>query len=196
MGVANDKTPQRLTEIRGITPEIAQGVREEWLRRREQANAITILSGYGLTPYQVDKLIDAFGDSAVRVVQDNPYILMEKVDGFGFRKADEVALKAGTAKANPNRLRAGLLFTMKKVLEEGSTCLPKSEFLQQALALLVLDGDDARGLVNGALDHLRDAKEMVVFESQGTEPQVALESMHRMELHIATVFQKWGCRHA
>lgn len=187
--------PERLCEVRGVTPEIASGIREEWLRRRQQANAITFLAAFGLTPYQVDKLLEAFGDDAVQVVTENPYILMEKVDGFGFRRADEVALKTGVERSNPHRIRAGLVYTMQKASEEGNTCLVRPDFLRQAVDLLVLDGADAFDRVRDGLASLVGEGELVEFEGADQKTYVALASLHQMETTIARVFRRWGVGH-
>ena len=50
--------PERLMEIKGVTREIMEGVQEEWLARRSQGKVIAYLSAFGLTPYQVDKLME------------------------------------------------------------------------------------------------------------------------------------------
>ena len=184
--------PERLCQVRGISHEIADGIREEWLRRRQQANAITFLAAFGLTPYQVDKLLEAFGDSAVQVVRDNPYILMEKVDGFGFRRADEVALKTGVLRTNPHRIRAGLLYAMQKASEDGNTCLSRPDFLRQAVDLLVLDDDDAFDRVREALAILVEGGELVEFQGADERPYVALAFLYKMEMAIAAIFRNRG----
>jgi len=184
--------PERLCEVRGISHEIADGIREEWLRRRQQANAITFLAAFGLTPHQVDKLLEAFGDSAVQVVRDNPYILMEKVDGFGFRRADEVALKTGVLRTNPHRIRAGLLYAMQKASEDGNTCLSRPDFLRQAVDLLVLDDDDAFDRVREALAILVEGGELVEFQGADERPYVALAFLYKMEMAIAAIFRNRG----
>jgi exodeoxyribonuclease V alpha subunit len=189
------EAPHRLMEVRGITHEVADGLREEWLRRRQQAHAIAFLAAFGLTPYQVDRLLDAFGDKAVAVVQENPYILMEKVDGFGFRRADDVALKTGVARDNPHRIRAGLLYAMQKASEDGHTCLPKAELVRQAVEMLMLDSPRAFTLVETSLSALLAEKEMTEFPGREGQTHLALAGLHRMETFVANVFAKWGKGH-
>ena len=186
------EAPQRLMEVRGITRDVADGLREEWLRRRQQAHAISFLAAFGLTPYQVDKLLEAFGDSAVRVVQENPYILMEKVDGFGFRRADDVALKTGITRDNPHRVRAGLLYVVQKASEDGHTCTVRTDLLRQAVEMLMLDSDNAFALVEGSLGTLVSEKDLAEFPGRDGNTYVSLASLHRMETYVAEVFARWG----
>jgi len=186
------EAPERLMEVRGITRDVANGVREEWLRRRQQAHAISFLAAFGLTPFQVDKLLEVFGDSAVRVVQENPYVLMEKVDGFGFRRADDVALKTGVARDNPHRVRAGLFYAVQKASEDGHTCQLRTDLLRQAVEMLMLDSNNAFSLVEGSLGTLVSEKELVEFPGRDGNTYVSLARLHRMETYIAGVFVRWG----
>ena len=185
-------SPERLMVVRGITLEIAQGIREEWLRRRQQAHAIAFLAAYELTPHQVDKLLEAFGNQAVAVVKDNPYILIEKVDGFGFRRADEVALKTGIDRDNPYRIRAGLFYIVQKASEDGHTCTSLDDLIHDSVELLILDSDDAFELVREALGKLLSDRQLVEFKTGDGEPYIATTALHRMETYVANVFARWG----
>jgi len=188
-------SPERLTVVRGITLEVARGIREEWLRRRQQAHAIAFLAAYELTPHQVDKLLEAFGDEAVEVVKNNPYVLMEKVDGFGFRRADEVALKTGVDRDNPHRIRAGLLYAVQKAAEDGHTCTSRDDLAHDAVELLILDSDDAFDLVETALQKLLADRNLVEFQSSDHEPFIAIAGLHRMETYVANVLARRGRSH-
>jgi len=187
--------PERLTEVRGVTREIAEGVRDEWMRRRQQGQAIAALAAFGLTPYQVDRLLDAYGDSAVDVVRENPYVLIREVDGFGFRRADDVALRTGTERTNPHRLRAGIHYVMQSASDEGNSCLSFPDFLRLAVKLLMLDSADAFDRVRAAFAEAITEGELVQFQGADGQPHVALASLYRMETYVGEVFRTWGGGH-
>ena len=184
--------PERLTEIKGVTREVAEGVREEWASRRDHGKTIAFLSGFGLTPYQVDRIMEELGNSAFTVVQENPYVLIEKLDGFGFRRVDDIALKTGVRRADPGRLRAGALYVLKKASEEGHTCLTMADFTDESIELMTLDSDDAYDLLNTAVRGLVANGDIVEFNGDGDRGFVALASLHRMETFVARVFDTWG----
>ena len=188
--------PGRLTEIKGVTRAVAEGLRDEWASRRDHGKTIAFLSGFGLTPYQVDRIMEELGNSAYTVVQENPYVLIEKLDGFGFRRVDDIALKTGVQRADPNRLRAGVLYTLKKASEDGHTCLTMADFTSEAIDLLTLDSDDAYDLLNGAVRGLVTSGDIIEFAGDGDRGFVALASLHRMETFLARVFDKYGRSHA
>ena len=185
--------PLAPTQVKGVTAEIAAGLRDEWAQRRDHGKTIAYLSGFGLTPYQVDRIMEEYGNSAIAVVKANPYVLIEKLDGFGFRRVDDIAQKTGVVRADPNRLRAGVLYTLQKASEEGHTCLPMADFTREAIELLTLDSDDAYALLAEALRRLAADGGVVEFDDPSGTGYIALASLHRMETFLAGVFRKWGC---
>ena len=187
--------PERLTEIKGVTRAVAEGLREEWANRRDHGKTIAFLSGFGLTPYQVDRIMEELGNSAYTVVQENPYVLIEKLDGFGFRRVDDIALKTGVRRADPGRLRAGAVYVLKKASEEGHTCLTMADYTDAAIELLTLDSDDAYELLNTALRSLVSDGALAEFDGDGDRGFVALASLYRMETFLARVFDRWGAGH-
>ena len=184
--------PERLMEIKGITREIMEGVQEEWLQRRSQGKVIAYLSGFGLTPFQVDKLMEKLGNSALAVVKENPYILIELVDGFGFRRVDDIALKTGTEKDAPGRIRAGVLYALQKASEDGHTCQPFDNFEDAAIRLLTLDSDDSFELLAEIVDRLVAEGKLTRFNGKDGAPYIALTGLFNMEIYLARVFETWG----
>ena len=53
-----------------------------------------------------------FGDLAPALLESNPYLLIERVRGVGFKIADTIARAMGIAKTDSQRIRAGILFIM------------------------------------------------------------------------------------
>ena len=184
--------PERLLEIKGITFEIMDCLREEWLARRSQGKAIAYLSAFGLTPYQVDKLMEKLGNSALAIVKENPYILIELVDGFGFRRVDDIALKTGTAKDAPGRIRAGVLYALQKASEDGHTCQPFDNFEDAAIRLLTLDSDESFELLAEVVSRLVAEGKLTRFKGKDGAPYIALTGLFNMETYLARVFSAWN----
>ena len=69
---------------------------------------LTYLMGIGLTDYQAGQIIKEFGRFSRETVAENPYALL-KIDGFGFRTVDVIALKAGIKQNSTARIMAGVL---------------------------------------------------------------------------------------
>lgn len=75
----------------------------------ESFETLTYLLSLGLTDYQANKIFGIYGGKALTVVSENPYQLMERIDGFGFRTVDKIALKAGMGIGSDARVQACVL---------------------------------------------------------------------------------------
>ncbi|MBL7046490.1 MAG: AAA family ATPase [Candidatus Marinimicrobia bacterium] len=177
------KEPQRLHKLKGITPKITETLRKKWMETRDVNTAITILAGYDLTMNQISKVIKKYGSTAVHVVKENPYSLTDTIDGFGFRRADEIALKAGMKRDSKTRIHAGLIHIVKEELNEGHTWIEERELLMQAETVLQLSQLDADEIIQTHLDSLIHFKKLKCFSYHGTGV-IALPHYFKMEEHL------------
>ena len=82
------------------------------------------LQEYGITVNQAMKLYKIYGPHCLERLKENPYRLIDDVEGIGFRTADKIALSGGFAPDSPFRLRAGLRYTARDI----PICREKSLF--------------------------------------------------------------------
>ena len=71
--IAND--PLRLTELRGITPEKAAAISNEFRRMFGVREAVAYLGRFGISPVRAVEVYRHLGPSAVEEIGRNPYIL-------------------------------------------------------------------------------------------------------------------------
>ena len=64
--------------------------------------------------------------------------LADDVFGIGFVKADQVAQGMGFGVESPERLRAGVNYTLNQLAGEGNTCYPRTLLIETAQKLLGL----------------------------------------------------------
>jgi len=74
---------------------------------------LVYLLGIGLTNSQASKIINEFGADASKTVQKNPYILIEKISGFGFKTVDKIAIKAGVPLTGSARIMACVKYLLE-----------------------------------------------------------------------------------
>ena len=76
------------------------------------------------------KIFNIYGEKTIELVKNNPYRLVEDVDGIGFLTADKIAKSMGIASNSHFRIRAGFLHCMSESSEKnGNTFLYKNLFL-------------------------------------------------------------------
>jgi exodeoxyribonuclease V alpha subunit len=116
-----EANPRALCRVSGITPERADAIAVAYEEQRADRDALIVLRGWGLTARQVERCVERWDTPAevVEVVRANPYVLMEHVAGFGFVRADDVALRAGTPHDSPLRIGAALHHVLGEEVQRG-----------------------------------------------------------------------------
>lgn len=135
MDVIKDR-PEELTKIRGITKERALSFSAQCAESEAYLSLYNFF-GSGLSRNQASRLIAAYGNDPVPKIRENPYRLIEDVDGFGFKRADELAKSAGISETSPVRIRAALIFVLEEASGEGDCFLARSDLSTLALDVLL-----------------------------------------------------------
>ena len=97
------------------------------------------LQKYGVTIGQAMKLYKIYGELCLAKIEENPYRLIDDVEGIGFKTADAIARNGGVEPDAPYRLRAGLKYTLQWARQEGHTYLPREKLVEVAAGLLQAD---------------------------------------------------------
>jgi exodeoxyribonuclease V alpha subunit len=82
------------------------------------------------------KLISTYGADVAEIVKNNPYRLVDEIDGIGFQSADELAIKLGIKKDSQERFYAAIQYVLKKASLEGHLYLPKEVLIEELQKIL------------------------------------------------------------
>lgn len=182
--------PERLTALPGITHEIATALHNEWVKHKDFNKCMTQLAAYDLTHKQIQSLIKKYGNAAARVIQDNPYRLIEDISGYGFKKADVIARKAGTPKSSPHRIRSAIFFILENALSDGDCYIEYRDLIARANKTLILDTLNSRELIETILDEIIGEADRVICHAHENQLFVAMKYIHEMEMFIADIFRR------
>ena len=116
-----EEEPERLVEIKGITPARAADIGKDWAVHREQGEVMQKLLAWGITPNQAGKLWTAYGKNAADALKDNPYQIIAKVSGFGFFTADAIARRVGIGEGDGRRAEAASVYVVEESESDGDT---------------------------------------------------------------------------
>ena len=131
-----EQEPDRLLDIRGITPAKLEEIRSTFLESSRVRELMAYLAPYGVSTNRVRKIQETFGEKAVDILKENPYRLTE-VAGMGFLTVDPVARKMEGLQADSIvRLQAVLEHVLKQAALSGHLYLQAGEAVQQAGILL------------------------------------------------------------
>ena len=149
--------PERLREVPGIGEKRARQIQEGWTQQRQVKNIMLFLQGYDVSTALAYRIWKQYGDGALAVMRENPYRLADEVWGVGFKTADTIAGRMGFAPDAFVRVRAGLLYAMTTLAEEGHCFAIRDQLLDQAEKLLQVEA----GQLEAALEVLLQTGELV-----------------------------------
>ena len=151
--------PEKLKEIRGIGPKLAERIALKICKQDEMQEIILNLTDFGINGNIANKIYIKYKDKTLQVIQHNPYQLIEDIKGVGFILADKIAADIGVSKNSNFRIRAGILYVLDMNNHNGNLYLPIEELKElscKALNVKEIDevlydmiSDDALKLING-----------------------------------------------
>jgi exodeoxyribonuclease V alpha subunit len=184
--ITSEGGPERVAEETKINLETILTLRNFWIDHQEDYKLNTWLASLGLSMNEIEKIREKYGHNAFGVLQANPYLLMDEIEGFGFKKTDAIARKTGIPKNSDSRIRHGILAAIKESLDTvGSTYLEFSELIITAHRLLELDSLDAKDIIEQAVRQLIDNRDLSVQSLGDGELAVMLPWVRAAEEYIA-----------
>lgn len=146
-----DTEPERLREVKGVTPELLTVIVDTIARRRHLRELILFLDANGIGAGRATRILDVYGARAMEQVLLDPWALARDVKGIGFRSADELSRRIGVDPGSPRRLAAGLLHVLGEAMTEGDAGLPRDEALARLAELTGCPGPAAAEALAGEL---------------------------------------------
>ena len=182
---------QRLREVPGIGPVRARQIRESWAEHQGMHELMANLQGVAqLTPMQAQRIFRELGHDAWQAITSDPYLLAERVRGFGFKTCDRIGRSIGLDELAPQRLQAGLLHALGEALNEGHLWTAPDELLAQAAELL----DAPNELLTPQLEALIEqgrALQVTLGGSSSTHEAIYLRAAAQAEERIAAHLGDW-----
>ncbi len=133
-----DNDIEKLATFSGIKEKRLERIQARWKQFRSMRGLGTLLAPYGVTPGMITTISGAMkevGDPAA-AVKNNPYVLAN-IQGIGFKRADELALKMGVEVRDERRIACAMEHAVNQGCERnGNSCLEKSELFSELDRLL------------------------------------------------------------
>lgn len=110
--------------IKGIGKKSVVKWQEQLKEIAEDQYVYMKLLGFGLTEKAITNILKKYGSSIVEKIEENPYILMKEVKGYGFSKCDKIALDNGIEPNSEVRVKAGIIYTLEEFSKAGHCYCP------------------------------------------------------------------------
>lgn len=180
-----EKDPVKLSQVKGLSLKKAMAINEAFIVHKEQQATILYLQNFDISLNLALKIYKTYGDGTKRIIEKNPYQMVEDVDGVGFITADKIALKMGFDQYSRFRITAGIGHVLQEgASKNGHTYLERREVVSEVCRLLKMNEEEYRYMVDGIiLDNVVMGK-IVIIEEDGEEC-VMLTRMYENENGIA-----------
>lgn len=122
-----------LQSVQGLSAKkiaiIEQGLAQE---EEGMGELVRFLNVHGIGTRNMIRLSHAYGKEALEKIQENPYRVIDEVDGFGFATADKMAMALGFSTDDPRRLYALLVaLAMNLCVSRGDSYVSKADLEQR-----------------------------------------------------------------
>jgi len=131
-----EQEPEKLLDIRGITPERLEEIKRSYAESRTLRHIITLLAPFKLTPKAATKIYQFFGPACLDILKQSPYTLC-RVPGFGFTRVDGIVQKNGCDLHDPMRAQGAIFCALQNAgIDGGHLYLEKPKLIAETLQLL------------------------------------------------------------
>jgi exodeoxyribonuclease V alpha subunit len=139
-----DNDIERLLEIKGMNEKRLLKLSSGWKQFRSMRLLGEFLAPFGVTPALLRLIAGALREvkDPIEAIKNNPYGLM-RINGIGFKKADDIALKMGVKSDDDRRIQAAMEYTLSEYCDqEGNSCIERHALFTKLDQLLNLGRHD------------------------------------------------------
>ncbi|WP_265458181.1 ATP-dependent RecD-like DNA helicase [Enterococcus sp. HY326] len=129
--------PSLLQQIPNLNETKQRTILETVRLNHGMDQVIVGLTRYGFGNQLAFAIYQTYQNEALEIIQENPYQLVEDIEGIGFKKADNIAEQLGIVADSPQRIRAAILHqNFQQALQTGNTYAEAEMLLNQTIYVL------------------------------------------------------------
>ena len=136
-----EREPQQLAQVSGISAAKARAIGEEFRLRIGMRQLMEFFATHQLPAELAVRVYKLYGEQAVELLYDDPYLLMDEGLDAPFGAVDRFAVELGVAGDDARRLEAGMVFELRYNLLSGHSFLPEEKLVQATAQLLNVGTD-------------------------------------------------------
>lgn len=111
-----------LDHVRGMNEKKRDVIYEVLSSQDFDQEVLSFFMGHGISTKHLALIQAVYQERTLDVLQNNPYQLIDDIDGIGFKTADDLALKIGVDPLDENRIKAAIVYALKEIcFQDGST---------------------------------------------------------------------------
>jgi exodeoxyribonuclease V alpha subunit len=152
--------PERLIEVPSIGRKRIKTIQQAWEEQKNIRDVMIFLQSYNISTSLALKIYRQYGDQSIQVLREDPYQLAREMFGVGFKTADRIAMEMGQKPDSPNRIMAGIVYTLENMSYEGHCFANRDELTSRCAEILNISTES----ILAELNTLIEAKKVIVEE--------------------------------
>ncbi|GAP63091.1 exodeoxyribonuclease V alpha subunit [Ardenticatena maritima] len=136
-----EQAPERLLEVPGIGRKRVARIKQAWQEQQRIKEIMLFLQAHGVSTGLAVKIYKQYEDEAIAILRSDPYRLARDIYGIGFKTADAIAQKLGLPPDAPQRIEAGLVYTLSHFADDGHCFATREDLVATASTLLEVPPD-------------------------------------------------------
>ena len=135
-----ERAPEKLLGIPKLGKKKIELIISSWKEQKNIKELMIFLQKIGIGASFVRKIFNAYGKESINRIKDNPYQLIDDINGIGFRTADLIAQGLGLNRESYDRCRTGIIYILGYMAStEGHCYLPFDELIDKCSKMLQID---------------------------------------------------------
>ncbi len=140
------ETPEVLKEV-GLNAVRIAKLKQQLLENQTHEYILVTLYGYNISGKIAMKLLNKYQMLTIEKIEENPYQLIEDIDGVGFLKADEIAQKVGIKRDDIRRVKAAVIYALETIgYQNGDVYLTEDQLINYTKEVLRIEVDIKPGI--------------------------------------------------
>lgn len=176
---------QELATIKGIGSAKAQQISKSFRHQAGIRMLMEFVCSFGLRPILAMRMYKFYGDKAIELLRENPYILSNDLIGGSFAEADTMALELGMEGNSKNRIAAAVLFELQHNTGNGHCFIPREKLAAVTAELIDVEESDAEECIDKLIE-----TEQIKFEEIAGCKACYLPELYEAETNAAEHFSR------
>lgn len=131
--------PMKLITVDGIGKKRAKKIAKAFEEQRGLRDVMMFLQSYDISTAFALKIYKKYREETVKLIKENPYRLVNDIEGIGFKRADKIAMSMGIEANSPGRVYAGTKHVLTESAGAGHVFVPRELLASRAAALMEVD---------------------------------------------------------
>ncbi|WP_108669625.1 ATP-dependent RecD-like DNA helicase [Peribacillus acanthi] len=182
------ENPSLLDSVPKLAGDKAKMLYDTLVEHQGLEQIMISLNQYGFGPQLSMKIYQVYKQDTLSLIQQNPYKLVEDIEGIGFSRADELGYQLGISGSHPDRIKAACLYTLETYcIQEGHVYMDAKDLLIHVKKLLEENKRDGIEFKEISQEILKLQEESKIFIE---ERRLYTPSLYFSEKGIVTSIQR------